>query len=270
MISNHPLRTLAASKLFLYGCIIMSIGVLTTTAYSFLAMRPELAQMLNDILNDTTSFSPETLELLQKISGWIVPISIAFGVVFSIALSSIPVVALWLIYFNARSSRSSMKTIGFSILSVYLLISICYLAYNLVLNLIGAIGEESIYSISASSLETLMQLAMLLAARKLVIIAKEIIKTGKTSLPISNQCSVLIFINLCVAAGILLLQIAANVYPNPVGQMREYLFNDLPTMIAGFTASAVSIAEYAVFYVLSRKGTATLADESLPPEENPM
>ena len=78
MISNHPLRTLAASKLFLYGCIIMSIGVLTTTAYSFLAMRPELAQMLNDILNDTTSFSPETLELLQKISGWIVPISYYF------------------------------------------------------------------------------------------------------------------------------------------------------------------------------------------------
>lgn len=268
MISNHPLRALSASRLLLYGCILMSVSVLTTTVYSLLAVRTEITDMIAELLNEA-SFSPEDLELLQQISGLIVPISMAFGVVFGIAISSVPVVALWLIYFDARSSRSSMKTIGFNILSVYLLISIFSSAYYLALDLFDAIGNDSFYSIFSSCLENLMQLAMLLAARKLVITAKDIIKTGRTSRPISNQCSILIIINLCVAIGTLLLHIVANVNPDPMGQMRDYLFSDLPTMIAGFAASAVGIAVYAVFYVLSRKGTDALISENSPPEENP-
>lgn len=268
MISNHPLRSLSASKLFLYSCILMSVSVLTTTAYSFFAVRPELAELFAEFFSDS-SVSPEELEFMRQISDLIVPISLAFGVVFSIAISSVPVVALWLIYFDARSSRPSMKTIGFNILNIYLLISIFSSAYYLALDLFDAIGNASFYSIFSSCVENLMQLAMLLAARKLVITAKDIIKTGRTDRPISNQCSILILINLCVAIGTLLLQIAANVNPDAMGQMSDYLFGDLPTMITGFTASAISIAEYAVFYVLSRRGTDALAGENFPPEENP-
>lgn len=267
MIPTHPLRTLAASKLSLLGCIIMSVNILTSTAYSYFEIRPYLSEMIAEYFS-YANLSPEQLAQLQKLSESIIPISTVIGLIFGLALSSIPAVALWLVYFSARSSKPEMKSAGFIILNVYLLISVCILGYNLAINIISTIGEGSFYSIVASSLESLMNLAMLIAARKLLIAARNTIKNGKSIIPVSNRCSILIIINLCVAIGTLLLQIFANVYPNPVGQMREYVFSDLPSLITGLTVSVVSIAEFTVFYFLSRKGVSALTCDILPPQEN--
>lgn len=266
MISNHPLRALAASRLSLLGCIIMSVNILTSTIFSFFEIRPYLTDMINDFINNSANFSPEQISQLQETAKYIVPLSIGFGVLFSLALSSIPAVALWLVYFNARSSRSDMKTTGLSILNIYLLVSVCFLGYSLAMSFLSSIGEGSFYSIVASSLESLMNLAMIISARKLIFAARNVIKTGNPMIPITNRCSILIIINLFVAVGTLLLQIVANIYTNPVGQMREYVFADLPSLISGLAVSIVTIAEFTVFYFLSRRGVSALTCDILPPE----
>lgn len=266
MISNHPLRTLAASKLFMLGCIILSVNALTTGVYTFFAMRASIPEMLNEILNTSLSFSPDTLAQAKETIKYIAPISLASSVVFSFILSSIPAFSLWLTYFSARSATANLKTIGFSILNVYLLVSVFSVGYNLVLNIFGSISG-GFFSVVASSLEDLMNLAMLISARKLLFAAKEIAKTGNTRFTIDNRCAILILINLCVAAGTLILQITANVYPQPTGQMLQYVFSDLPSLITGLAVSIVSIGEYSVFFFLCRKGISALTCNILPPEE---
>lgn len=266
MIPNYPLRRLAASKLFLLGCIIISIGVFASAASAFAIARPELDQMLTEMMNEASARSPETFEQMQLLYPYLSAITLASGIIFSLVLSSVPAVAAWLIYGTARSSRASMRILGFTIFRIYLLFSLWIMVFSLVASLLESIGSDSFYSITSTLLEGLMNVAMLIAARKLLFASIEVIKTGKTNVPITNQCPILILINLFVAIGSLAMQLYANFYPNPVGQMGAYLFADKMSLISGLAASVVGIAEYAVFYRLSRKGIEALTADNLPEE----
>lgn len=258
MISNHPLRTLAASKLSLLGCIIVSINILTATVYSYFESRPLLAEMISEYIN-SPSLTPEQSSHLQDILKYVMPVSVTFGLLISLALSSVPAVALWLIYSGARSSKPHLKPAGFSILNIYLLISVFYLGYSLAVNIFSSIGEESFFDIIASSLESLMNLAMIISARKLVFAARNVIKSGDPVIPVTNRCSILIIINLFISVGTLLLEIAGIIFPERGGQ---YVFNDLPTRITALSVSVVNIAEFAVFYFLSRNGVDALTNDT--------
>lgn len=245
----QALRKEASSKLLLFAAVSMILLLLSVLATLFV-MAPQ---------NSQTSMTGYTFSDVNLTAILILILVLVMLPV--IAVTSLPVIGLFLIYSNARSGRP-LKTTGYSLLRGYMFFGIVAEAFLLALLAVPIVILRG-YSLSTclSFFSMLLSLLTSIASVSVLKTAKEVVVFGYTYRKVSAFLPVMLILSLCLSALSLLLTVLANTVPALTVTLADFRITTAPAFYVRIVTSALGLLSSFLFLLLSFRGKKALTQQ---------
>lgn len=229
----QALRREASSKLTLFAAISMLLLVLASPVQVWSYMGSSIASV------PVPSYMLPYLKITLIIM--MLPV---------LGVTALPVVAMFLLYANARSDRP-LKTTGYTILRGYMIAAIVYSSLMLIISV--PTGSTSYRSIS-TFFSVLLELLIAVTASSALKTAKEVVTAGSTLRRIPDFLPVALITSFCVSAAELIISILANTVPSLVEALPEYRIDSAAEYYARVGYAAIGLVSSFLFILLCFRG----------------
>jgi len=245
----QSLRKAASSKLMLFATISMLLILLSAPAMVWYLMEPSLSSI------------PIRYDMLPYLK-----ITIMIVLIPAIGIGALPVIAMFMIFANARSNRP-MKTAGFTILRGYM---IAMIAGSSILLIFSIPTRVFSFRTISTFLSMLIQLFLSIGAVSALKTAKEVVRFGASYRQFPTYLPVLLILSLCISAVTLLVSVLANTVPALTAVLAEYRIESAAAYYVRVSYAALGLIASLLYILLCFRGKKALSrkQKEFPYEHN--
>ncbi|MBQ3356738.1 MAG: hypothetical protein IJG45_06460 [Oscillospiraceae bacterium] len=182
-----------------------------------------------------------------------------------LGVASLPIIALFMIYANARSDRP-LKTAGFTLLRGYMIANIVFCAFELLISLIPLVTFYTV-PMATSIFSSLLSLYIAIASVSALKTAKEVVTFGFTYRKISTLLPVSILCSAGLLGLNLLLTVLANTVPSLMAELSSFRMSTAALYYSRVAVSGLSIISSVLFAILCIRGKKALSHHSAAPTD---
>ena len=254
----QALRKEASSKLMLFAVI--------TTILVFLATFVQIWLMMNSNISDIVAQSMEMTpapEIFSDIFLSAFKFVMIIVMIPALGVASLIIIALFLIYANARSNQPLKRT-GYTIMRGMMIAGLVCDAFGLFAIILTIKGFSSYRAISNAA-EGFVTLLIAITSVSALKTAKEVVVHGSTYRRISNLLPILLIVTLCVTAGNMILVILANTMPALTVKLVEYRLSSAPIYYVSIANRALQLIQTFLFILLCFRGKNAISQQRETP-----
>ena len=248
-MQHLALRKAASSKLMLLATILMLLILIT------------MPVMVWFLLDSSLSSIPIRYDLLPYLK-----ITVMIVLVPALGVAVLPVIAMFMIYANARSDRP-LKTTGYTILRGYMIAMIAVSALLLIFSI-----PTRFFSFRTVStfFSMLIQLLLSIGAVSALKTAKDVVLYGVTYRQFPAYLPVLLILSLCISAATLIVSVLANTVPALTTVLTEYRIESAAAYYVRVSYAALGLVASLLDILLCFRGKKALTrkPEEIPYEQN--
>lgn len=250
----QALRKEASSKLMLFAAITTVLVILTAFVQVWFMMNSNIS----DIVAQSMEMTPAP-EIFSDIFLSAFKFVMIIVLIPALGVASLIIIALFLIYANARSNQPLKRT-GYTIMRGMMITSLVFSAITLFIG-IPAITGISSYAAISNTFEALVTLLIAILSANALKTAREVVTTGSTYRRISNLLPILLIVTLCVNAGNMILTVLANTVPALTVKLTDYRLTSAPAYYVSIANYVLSLIHTLLFIFLCFRGKKALSQQ---------
>lgn len=247
---NHPLRSLASSRLIFAACFVICTEILMQGALATVTLLEAKDADLFQAMS-SSGFTAEEASYFIGVS----QLAVILSVLENILLRALPLIGLFWLYRCAKKFVP-FPPAAFSLLKGCLMVNTILYGFSVITGSFSVVAEFN-FSTVADLLESVLLFATFRLAKKAVSAASELSATGRSAAGIPDTLPTLLAACACLNGGTFLLVLAANLAHISL----DYYSLSTPLLFV-LTALIYLLftVEYLLFYFLTKKSMPLFVD----------